>query len=98
MDEEVTTTRLKYTWLDAFAFVGGIIDLIFIMLSLFFSIYNYGVYRYDVFYHFEKKKALKKGKSHTVFSKTMSKYQSTIGFRLFLHDSKKYILDIFPCL
>ena len=52
-DETITTTRQKYTWLDAFAFVGGNIDVILIIIHVFFYYYNYGLNRYQVYFKLE---------------------------------------------
>ena len=43
MDEMITTTRKKYSWQDNWAFIGGNIEFILILLSLFFSVYNYKI-------------------------------------------------------
>jgi len=49
-DEEITTIRRKYTRLDSFAFVGGIANLLFIILHIAFYFYNYGLDRYGMYF------------------------------------------------
>lgn len=55
-NEEITTTRQKYTWLDAFAFVGGNFNLIFIILYISFYFYNYGIQNYEMYFLIEKER------------------------------------------
>ena len=51
MDETFTTTRTKYSWLDNCAFVGGNIDFVIIMVTGFFSLYNYKIAELHDYYH-----------------------------------------------
>ena len=53
-DEMLVTTRQKYTWLDAFAFVGGNIDVLLVFLSVFFYFYNFGMNKSEQYYIGEK--------------------------------------------
>ena len=43
LDETITTTRMKYSWLDNCAYIGGNIDFILILVGVFFSLYNYKI-------------------------------------------------------
>jgi len=61
-DEEITTTRQKYTWLDSFGLVGGFIDTILILITVFFFFYNYDVNHYMIYYLSEKERLQEEGK------------------------------------
>ncbi len=45
-EDVVTTTRIKYTWLDALAFVGGIIQVFLISIYSVSWFNNYGLVNY----------------------------------------------------
>ncbi len=52
-----TTTRERYTFLDALAFIGGIIDIVLIGFWVFFFIYRYRLHDLQVFLNIEKLRA-----------------------------------------
>lgn len=62
-DDVITTTRQKYTWLDAFAFVGGNIDMLLLLVSLVVWFNNYGLSQYQQYYLSEKERLSKNGES-----------------------------------
>lgn len=49
-NEQLTTTRQKYTWLDNFAFIGGNIDFVLIGVGIFFAVYNHNISKYKLYY------------------------------------------------
>lgn len=61
LDNMQTTTRIKFTWLDALSFAGGVIEAVVIAMAIFFGIYNYKIELYDCLYHYENKAAVKEG-------------------------------------
>lgn len=51
--EEEHISRQKYTWIDAFSFAGGFIDIILIGVGLFFSFWNYRLNETKILYYYE---------------------------------------------
>jgi len=60
-DEVAVTTRQKYTWLDSFAFVGGNVDVLIVLMHMFFFFYNFGLNRYQQYYIAERDRLLSLG-------------------------------------
>lgn len=68
-NEVITTTRQSHTWLDNFAFIGGNVDFILMAVGALFSLYNYNISKFKLYYQHHKTKAVKCGQQnnrHTV--------------------------------
>ena len=55
-------TRQKYTWLDNCAFIGGNVDFVFMIVGIFFFIYNYKISEFNLYYQHHKIRAINFGK------------------------------------
>lgn len=56
-NEDLTTARAKYTWLDSFSFAGGFNGLLMLFAETFFIYYNYKLNSTKILYHYELIKA-----------------------------------------
>ena len=61
-NEMITATRQKFTWLDNFAFIGGNIDFVLMGIGIFFSVYNYNVSNFKLYYQHHMTEAMQLGK------------------------------------
>lgn len=48
---------IKYDWIDALSFTGGLLDIVFIIISVFFYIYNYKLNETKLMHLFELDRA-----------------------------------------
>lgn len=56
-NEEHMTEMIKYDWIDALSFTGGLLDIVFIIISVFFYIYNYKLNETKLMHLFELDRA-----------------------------------------
>ena len=84
VDETITTTRSKYSWLDNCAFIGGNIDFIVILVSFFFSFYNYKIADIQDFKNLNMSIAAKDSKLVSKNIKILDEYSFTLILHLLL--------------
>lgn len=60
-NEEHTTESIKYDWIDALSFTGGLLDIVFIFIVIFFHTYNYKLNEIKLMHLFELDRASRLG-------------------------------------
>ena len=93
-DEVAVTTRQKYTWLDSFAFVGGNVDVLIVLMHMFFFFYNFGLNRYQQYYIAERDRLLSLGQGLSKECQFIDEHRNTLNVRLLVFE----ILSQFKCL
>jgi hypothetical protein len=93
-NEEFTTLRVKYTWLDSFSFAGGFIDLISLFATILLGVYNYKINQTKIMYHYELVKAKSLGKLSTAKSELIKNNYVSISIRLWLIDNFGWLWNL----